>query len=364
MGLKIGIVGLPNVGKSTIFNALTAAGAAAANYPFCTIDPNVGVVALPDPRLDRLAAMFRPKKVTPAMVEFVDIAGLVKGASKGEGLGNQFLGHIREVEAIAHVVRCFEDPDVVHVAGPVDPARDIEIIETELMLADLEGLERRLQKVERAVKAGDKKAAVERDLVRRLIAALSAGKSVRTVAVAEEERLIVKDLFLLSAKPILYAANVGESDVTRAVPAVEAVREIAAREEAAVVVLSGRIEAELATLAEDERGEFLASMGLAEPGLNRLAREAFRLLGLISFFTVGEDECRAWPVRAGTPAVEAAGEIHSDIARGFIRAEVMSYEDLIARGSETAVREAGLLRIEGKGYEVRDGDVVHFRFNV
>ncbi len=364
MGLKIGIVGLPNVGKSTIFNALTAAGAAAANYPFCTIDPNVGVVALPDSRLDRLAAMYRPKKVTPATVEFVDIAGLVKGASQGEGLGNQFLGHIREVQAIAHVVRCFEDPDVVHVAGPVDPARDIEIIETELMLADLEGLERRLQKVERSVKAGDKKAATERDLIRRLIAALSAGKSLRSVDVSEEEREIVKDLFLLSAKPVLYVANVGESDATRAVPAVEAVREIAAREEAAVVVLSGKIEAELAALAEDERGEFLASMGLAEPGLDRLAREAFRLLGLISFFTVGEDECRAWPVRAGTHAQEAAGEIHSDIARGFIRAEVMSYEDLVARGSEIAVREAGLLRIEGKGYQVRDGDVVYFRFNV
>jgi hypothetical protein len=283
------------------------------------------------------------------MVEFVDIAGLVKGASKGEGLGNQFLGHIREVEAIAHVVRCFEDPDVVHVAGPVDPARDIEIIETELMLADLEGLERRLQKVERAVKAGEEGAVS--DLVRRLIAALSAGKSVRTVAVAEAERLIVKDLFLLSAKPILYAANVGESDVTRAVPAVEAVREIAAREEAAVVVLSGRIEAELATLAEDERGEFRPRW--SGTGLNRLAREAFRLLGLISFFTVGEDECRAWPVRAGTPAVETAGEI-TPISR-----EVHPGGSHVVRGPDCPrVRRPSGSRAppdRGKGYEVRDG---------
>ena len=369
MSLNCGIVGLPNVGKSTIFSALTAAKAEAANYPFCTIDPNVGIVAVPDSRLDKLTAMFNPKKRVPAVVEFVDIAGLVKGASKGEGLGNQFLSHIREVGMIAHVVRCFEDPDIIHVANRVNPVDDIEVIHTELALADLETLDKRAEKLQKQLKVQD--AAIKKETERELSAlakirpALQEGKAARSVALDDEEALAVKKSFLITMKREIYVCNADEAGVKSGNAHIEAVRKIAAAEGAEAVVICGKFEAELGDLgSEDEKREFLAELGLEESGLSALIHAAYRLLGLRTFFTAGEDECRAWTIRAGAKAPEAAGTIHTDFEKGFIKAEVYHYDDLMALGSEKAVREAGKLRQEGRDYVVADGDVVFFKFNV
>ncbi|MCL6452840.1 MAG: redox-regulated ATPase YchF [Alicyclobacillus sp.] len=365
MPLQAGIVGLPNVGKSTLFNAITKAGAEAANYPFCTIDPNVGVVEVPDARLEGLASIVHPKKIVPTAFEFVDIAGLVAGASRGEGLGNKFLGHIREVDAIVHVVRCFEDADITHVSGSVDPSRDIETIEVELILADLETVERRLERARKNLKSGDKKAVLEVQALERIQGALSDSRPARTVALSEEEAPLLRDLHLLTAKPVLYAANVGESDVTgRDNPYVQQVEQRATAEGAEVVVICAQLEAEIAELEGEDRAAFLADLGLAESGLDKLIRAAYHLLGLRTYFTAGEPEVRAWTIRAGTKAPQAAGVIHSDFERGFIRAEVVSYTDLMEAGSYVAAREAGKVRLEGKDYVVADGDVMHFRFNV
>jgi GTP-binding protein YchF len=363
MGIKCGIVGLPNVGKSTLFNALTAAQIPAENYPFCTIDPNIGVVSVPDPRLDELASIAHPEKVVPAIVEFVDIAGLVEGASQGEGLGNQFLAHIRETHAIAHLVRCFEDDDVTHVSGRVDPLHDIEIIETELMLADLETVQKSLQRAERSAKTNEKAAVIKRDSLRRVLEGLEAGQPVRNVAVDGEAQEAVRELFLLTAKPVMYIANVAEDSLQG--NALAARVEAYAREHGSeAVVISARIEAELAQLAEPERAEFLHELGLREPGLHRVVRAAYRLLGLKTFYTAGPKEVRAWTARQDATAPEAAGAIHSDFQRGFIRAEVISYDSFVARRGEQGAREAGELRLEGKTYVVQEGDVIHFRFNV
>ncbi|HEX6998320.1 MAG TPA: redox-regulated ATPase YchF [Gammaproteobacteria bacterium] len=363
MGIKCGIVGLPNVGKSTLFNALTASAIPAENYPFCTIDPNVGVVQVPDPRLEAIAEIVKPERVVPTVIEFVDIAGLVKGASQGEGLGNQFLAHIRETHAIAHLVRCFEDPDVAHVSGKVDPVHDIEIIDTELMLADLETVQKSLQRAERAAKTNEKAAVARRDTLRRVLAALEAGRPVRSMELEPAEADVVSELHLITAKPVMYIANVaegaGEDD-----PLAQRVREVAAAQGTEVVVISAAIEAELAQLPPAERAEFLQSLGLEEPGLNRVIRSAYRLLGLKTFYTAGPKEVRAWTVKRDATAPEAAGVIHSDFQRGFIRAEVIGYEQFIARRGEQGAREAGELRLEGKNYVVQEGDVIHFRFNV
>ena len=364
MGFNCGIVGLPNVGKSTIFNALTSAGAQASNYPFTTIDPNVGVVNMPDERLDKLAEIYVPKKLTPTIMEFVDIAGLVKGAAQGEGLGNKFLANIREVDAIAHVVRCFEDPNVIHVAGKVDPKADIEVIEAELMLADLDAIEKRLFKAEKMVKTGDRKAVEEVEFMKRLKDMLSRGEPIRRATHSEDELSWLKSYALLSSKPVLYVANVAEDMVDKPNPLVDAVKKIAEAEGAKVVVISGQVEGEIAQLPKEERRDYLAGMGLKESGLDRMIRAGYELLGLITYFTAGKDEVRAWTVTKGTKAPQAAGKIHTDFEKGFIRAEVFHYDDLIKLKTEQAVKAAGLLRSEGKDYVVKDGDIMLFRFNV
>lgn len=360
--MKLGLVGLPNVGKSTLFNAITKAGAHVANYPFATIDPNVGIVHVPDPRLRVLADMYKPEKITPAILEVVDIAGLVAGASRGEGLGNAFLAHIREVDAIGHVVRCFDDGNVTHVSGRVDPAGDIEIIEMELILSDLAWLERRLEKTARAAKSGDPLLKEEVHFLEDLDAHLSAAKPARTFA--DGGRVWPQDLFLLTSKPLIYIANVAEDDIQGDSPHVAAVREVAAAEQAPVIVVAAKIEAEMAELDEAERAEFEHELGLTDSGLDRLAAESYRLLNQISYLTAGPKEVRAWTIEKGTKAPQAAGKIHSDFERGFIRAEVVAYADLIAAGSMVRAKELGKVRSEGRDYVFKDGDVVLFRFNV
>jgi GTP-binding protein YchF len=363
MGFKCGIVGLPNVGKSTLFNSLTSAEIAAENYPFCTIDPNVGVVEVPDPRLAELAAIVQPQKIVPTTMEFVDIAGLVAGASKGEGLGNQFLAHIRETDAIAHVVRCFADDDVVHVAGRLDPLSDIETINTELSLADLESVERAIERTAKRLKAGEKEARARMAVLERLQACLNEGHRARNVSLSDEERRLVSDVHLITTKPVMYVANVSERGFEDN-PHLDAVRRKAASEQAQVVAVCAGIEAEIARLDKPDRLDFLSELGLQESGLDRVIRAGYALLDLLTFFTVGKREVRAWTIRAGATAAQAAGRIHTDFERGFIRAEVTTYEDFVALGGEQAAKEAGKLRLEGKNYIVREGDIMHFRFNV
>ncbi|MHB8508682.1 MAG: redox-regulated ATPase YchF [Candidatus Dormibacteria bacterium] len=365
MGLSIGIVGLPNVGKSTLFNALTRAGALVANYPFATIDPNTGVVEVPDARLDRLTEVFKPEKRTPAAVTFVDIAGLVKGASEGEGLGNQFLGHIRECDAIAMVVRCFEDDNVTHVGGRLDPRGDIEVVDTELMLADMDGLQRRLEKTRKAVDQKREKDIGQVEVLQRVLDGLNAGIPARRLGLTEEEKEMVRDLSLLSLKPVIYIANVSETDAARTSGGgLDVVAEVAKAEGGRWLPISARIESELQELGPEDAREFLDSIGLAESGLGRLAREAFEMLGLATFLTAGDKECRAWTIRRGTRAPQAAGVIHTDFERGFIKAEVADWKDLVELGSWTAAKAQARVRIEGKEYVFQDGDTVIFRFNV
>ncbi len=369
MAINIGIVGLPNVGKSTLFNALSKAGAESANFPFCTIEPNVGVVPVPDPRLEQLAAIYSSESVIPASLEFVDIAGLVKGASKGEGLGNQFLSHIRQVHAVAHVVRCFEDENVVHVDGSVDPVRDVEVIDTELLLADLETVEKRLDRTAKAAKASGKageKAKAELAVLERLQAHFNEGNPARTLEANDDEALIIRDLHLITRKPVIYVGNVSEEHAPNPdeSPAFRALSDLAESQGAELLAVSAAIEAEVAQLDADEAGEYLESMGLEEPGLHRIIKAGYATLGLITFLTAGPKESRAWPIRIGTKAPQAAGTIHTDFERGFIKAEVMRWEDLVELKDEASVKAAGKLRIEGKEYVVQDGDVMHFRFNV
>ena len=365
--MKLGVVGLPNVGKSTLFNAITKAGAEAANYPFCTIEPNTGVVAVPDERLDELSAMYHPKKTTPAVIEFVDIAGLVKGASHGEGLGNKFLSHIRECEAIVHVVRCFEDPDIIRHADSLNPQHDIETINLELIAADRETVAKRAERAVKMLKSGEKRFADEAALGEKLLAHLDNLQPARTCPMTDKEREIVREWFLLTTKPVIYACNIKEDDLGKdedSLPGVADVKAIAAGENAKVLVISAKIEEDIAQMDDEEKDMFLEEMGIGKSGLDRLIAECYDLLGLISFLTAGPDECRAWTIRKGTKAPQAAGKIHSDFERGFIRAEIVSFDDLKANGSMTACKEKGLVRSEGKDYVMQDGDVTLFRFNV
>lgn len=364
--LEVGIVGLPNVGKSTLFNAITKAGAEAANYPFCTIEPNVGVVEVPDERLPHLVEMYKTKRCVPTAMRFVDIAGLVKGASKGEGLGNKFLAHIRQVDAVAQVVRCFEDENITHVEGGLDPLRDIEIINTELCLADLETLEKRMERVQKLVKTGDKKAPAEMAVLVSIKKMLEQALPARRVEMTADEAALISDLNLMTLKPVLFIANVSEEEVATADDNeyVKAVKKYAAEEGAEVVTISARVESEIAELSSEDAKEFLAELGLTESGLDKLIKASYKLLGLITYLTAGVQEVRAWTIKNGTKAPQAGGKIHSDIERGFIRAEIVSYDDLMATGSANAAKEKGLVRLEGKDYVMQDGDVTHFRFNV
>ena len=365
--MKLGVVGLPNVGKSTLFNAITNAGAMAANYPFCTIEPNTGVVPVPDARLDKLSGMYHPKKTTPAVIEFVDIAGLVRGASRGEGLGNKFLSHIREVDAIVHVVRCFEDDNIIHVEGSIDPLRDMETINLELIFADIDTVQKRGDKARKLVKTGEKKYGEEAELADRVLAHFEKGLPARSFEASDEERETLRQWFLLTTKPVIYALNIAEDDISKNpsdIPNVDRVQQVAAAEGAQTLLISAAIEQEIAAMDPQERAEFLQELGIGQSGLDRLVQHCYSLLGLISFLTAGEDECRAWTITRGTKAPQAAGKIHTDFEKGFIRAEIVPFDSLIALGSMAACREKGLVRSEGKDYVMQDGDVTLFRFNV